>query len=138
MAVNFLIALAIALGSATVILLALIAALKIIKPESFAETIPQPQQPGLAQTPLLPLYQVIDTVTLSALSGEQVASLVRSGGQGPQLLVLSERAENARKNKAVMEETLSPRGQSPSVVEGFRGGQSAQGVRNEVLLGLAG
>lgn len=139
MAVNFLIALATAIGSATVILLAIIGALKIFKPKSFAETIPQSREQtargsqGPIQTPALPAYHVIDTATLLALSGEQIASLVVSqGGQSAQLLLIAEAVQGERKNRAARF----------SFAESLRGKQSdqtsAQQAPDEVVCALAG
>jgi hypothetical protein len=120
------------------ILAILYTALKLISPESFKETLSPAQLQSSA-----PAYRmVIDTATLSALSGEQIASLFNYEKQGAALLVvnasITETLKNETRNKTLMEEVLSPHGQSsPTVVEIFRGKQSAQRASSEAL-GLAG
>ena len=147
MAVNFLIALAAAFGSATIILLAVIAALKIFKPESFAETIPRPQgqhfpgPQGTVSAEALHPPLIIDTATLTALSGEQIASLVGYRGQSPQVLIVAPAiAQSEIRSLPIDQNEIRF---LPAVVDSLRGRQSgqqasAQQVRDKVLYALTG
>jgi hypothetical protein len=103
MATNFLIALATALGSATLILLVLRFLLKVVVPNAFKEMIsipdkaierqtpmrfrtadsaPSPAMSSVLKEPAEKMRQMtVDTVTLSALSGRQIVDLLGSAEQ---------------------------------------------------------
>jgi hypothetical protein len=140
MAINFLIALASALGSAALILLVLRIVLKFVAPNAFSEMIPKPKQiweipphdymiaynftpPDTLQniSPAFPLQQsiVLDTSTLLALSGKDIAAALKNEGQpsviivGDTLGVEVKKRVNEQKTASVRE-VLAPPGQSHS------------------------
>jgi hypothetical protein len=129
MATNFLIALAVALGSATLILLVLRIGLKFMAPKAFAEMIQKSEKvvgkPAATSfiVPNLPSSAVIYNLTFQppqdALSGIQIANLLRQE-QTP-LIMLSgtwpqsaTKAKRQKKVTASIEEVLSPPGQQSS------------------------
>jgi len=137
MATNFLIALGTALVSAAMILVILRTALKLISPESFRQTVSPARQISVQAS-----QAIIDRVTLSALSVEQIVSFLNDGKQGATLLVVNAAiggsAESEIKKKMTMEEALSPHGQSsPTVTRNDAKRSSGQGVPNAAFCGLA-
>jgi hypothetical protein len=142
MAMNFLIALASALGSAALILLVLRIVLKFVAPHAFGEMIPIPQSMQIWEIPhhddlitynfavphafqnippAFPLQQsiILDTGTLLALSGADIAAALKNEGQ-PSLFIVSDawgeevkkRAYEQKKKATSLKEVLSPPGQS--------------------------
>jgi hypothetical protein len=132
MALNFLIALATALGSAIMILVILYIALKLISPESFRQTVSPARQISVQAS-----QAIIDSATLSALSVEQIVSFLNDQKQCAALLVVNAAiggsAESEIRKKTTMEEVLSPRGQSSPIAKR----SSGQGVPNAAFCGLA-
>jgi len=162
MATNFLIALATAVGSATLILLVLHVVLKVTMPNAFKEMISTPEQTVerlVAETAKASAV-LIDDITLSALSGKQIAAvldkeqslrviisdftlpavsaLLNTGRQGARAtFVLDIKVPKAAKEKALSrQEILSPPGQATPNL-GTAVVEKSSGVPNETLCGSA-
>jgi hypothetical protein len=165
MATNFLIALATAFGSATLILLVLRVALKVVAPNAFKEMIVVPaktvegQFTETTKTSVAPMKKsIIDAATLVALSGHQIVDLsdkadevqvvynyspAIASTQASGLLTGKQRISRVivfeakvPKKIPTIEEILSPSGQSIP----HRGSavvKESLGVHNEALCGSA-
>ena len=138
MSSNFLIALATALASATVILLALRIILKISAPNAFKEKVPIPSRPAngqmseVAEISTAAQHLIIDSATLTALTGSQVTDLLMQ----PSSLIIAEPAvQDIGKQK---QNALSPPGQSRSPNLGTADPtKSNMGATYETLCGSA-
>jgi len=167
MAINFLIALATALGSATLILLVLRLSLKAFAPNAFKEMISTSEKPverqatvrihladrapALVRLPTLTEKQpeklqqaIFDTFTLSDISGTQIAALLNSSAQGARRTVVIEttipkaaKEKEEKKRVPSVEEILSPPGQSTPNLGTTVLKKSSLGVPNEALCGSA-
>ncbi|SRR6266404_1282389 len=147
MAINFLIALATAFGSATLLLLILWLFLKIFKPNAFKDRISISEKIDrvIAGLPILTDEQMrqmsTHTFTLPDMSGWQIASLLNTGAQGARDFTVIELkiplvAKEKEDKTPTREEILSPSGQATRNF-GAAVSKKSFGVPNETLCGFA-
>lgn len=146
MAINFLIALATALGSATLLLLVLFLLLKVFRPNAFEERISISEKIDrvIAGLPILTDEQMqqINALTFTVPDISQIASLLNTGAQGARNFTVIElkiplvAKEKEEKKTPTREEILSPSGQATRNF-GTTVLKKSLGVSNETLCGSA-